>query len=187
MSQHASDQKISVNLLESNGRIYFFQPDIGVIASGDNVENAYQKFLGARRAFWNELEGAGLTGGAATAGVAASAVPREIKLPAPGGRGVPAELGLFIVKSFIALAIIGSVAGFVVTHTVDRITMAVDQAAGSVKPISLADVTRKAADIVKDIKSLSPEDKEALRRNIGTISRELEPIVDAWRNPPPGP
>jgi hypothetical protein len=37
MSQHASEQKISVNLLESNGRIYFFQPDIGVIASGDNV------------------------------------------------------------------------------------------------------------------------------------------------------
>jgi hypothetical protein len=176
MSQHASDQKISVNLLESNGRIYFFQSDIGVIASGDNVENAYEKFLVARRAFWSELEGAGLTGRAATAGVAA-----------PGGRGVLAELGLFIVKSFIVLAIIGSVAGFVVSRTADRITMAVNQAAGSVKPISLADLTRKAADIVKDIKSLSPEDKEALRRNIGAISRELDPIVDAWRNPPPGP
>ena len=29
--------------------------------------------------------------------------------------------------------------------------------------------------------------KEALRRNIGAISRELDQIVDAWRNPPPGP
>jgi hypothetical protein len=179
MSQYASDQRISVNLLESNGRIYFLQPGIGVIASGDNVESAYERFLGARRAFWSELEGAGLTGGDATAGVAASAVQR--------GRGVLAELGLFIAKFVIALTIIGSVAGFLVTRTVDRITMAVDQAAGSVKPVSLADVTRKAADIVKDFKSLSPEDKEALRRNIGAISRELDPIVDAWRNPPPGP
>ena len=29
MSQHVSEQKISVKLLESNGRIYFFQPDAG--------------------------------------------------------------------------------------------------------------------------------------------------------------
>jgi hypothetical protein len=46
-------------------------------------------------------------------------------------------------------------------------------------------VSRKAADIVKDIHSLSKEDKEALLQSVAAISRELDPLVDAWRNPPP--
>jgi hypothetical protein len=178
MSQHASDQETSVNLLESNGRIYFFQPDIGVIASGDNVVNACEKFLGARRAFWSEIEGAGLRARAATAGVAASAVPRPRRAC---GAGLVHRRVLHCADNHRQRG------QLLVTHTVDRITMAVDQAAGSVKPVSLADVSPKAVDIVKDFKSLSTEDREPLRRSIGAISRELDPIVDAWRNPPPGP
>jgi hypothetical protein len=37
MSQ-ADQLKASVSLLENNGRIFFFQPDIGVIASDENLE-----------------------------------------------------------------------------------------------------------------------------------------------------
>lgn len=37
MSQQARDHKTNVNLLESSGRLYFLQSDIGAIASGDNV------------------------------------------------------------------------------------------------------------------------------------------------------
>lgn len=67
MSQHASDQGIGVNLLESNGRIYFFQSDVGVIASPNNVGSAHEKFLGGRRAFWSEIEAAVLRWCAAAA------------------------------------------------------------------------------------------------------------------------
>ena len=42
------------------------------------------------------------------AGVMASAVPREIGLTAPGGRGGLAEPCPFIVKVFIALTIVGA-------------------------------------------------------------------------------
>ena len=34
---------------------------------------------------------------------------------------------------------------------------------------------------------LTKQEKESLRQSVGTISREIEPIVDAWRNPPVAP
>jgi len=55
---------------------------------------------------------------------------------------------------------------------------------GLLKPLAMADIADKAADIARDISSLPPEKKELLRQSVGTVSRELSPVGDAWRNPP---
>jgi hypothetical protein len=103
----------------------------------------------------------------------------------PSRRSMVAELGLFAAKFCIALVITAGLVGVVAMRAVDGISGAIAQA--TPKQLSLADVTQKTADILKDIRSLSPQDKEELLRNIGEISRQFEPIVDAWRNPPPHP
>jgi hypothetical protein len=183
MSQTTSEQsEATANLLERDGRFFFFQPDIGVIASDEDIDRAYAKFGEARRAFRHEAERAGLVvGGAAFAQPGSDAgLP-----PAPGNRSVGVELGMFAAKLVIALVLIGAIGGAVISRGASGVAAAIDQAIGPTKSISLADITRKAADIVKDIQSLTKEEKESLRQSVGAISRELGPIADAWRNPPP--
>jgi len=186
MPQRTNEQsETDVILIEKNGRFFFFQPDIGVIASDEGIEGAYGKFSDARRAFWNDVAQAGLAAG----GPGAVAAPLRgrgeiVAVAGPGRRGVAAELGLFVAKLCIAVALIGGVGAMVVSRAASGIATTLQQV-GSPKPISLADVSRKAADIVKDIHSLSKEDKEALLQSVAAISRELDPLVDAWRNPPP--
>lgn len=177
--------KASVNLLENNGRIFFFQPDIGVIASDENLEKAYGKFLDARRTFWSEVEGAGLKAGGVVDRGGAASVARDPVPDTSSRRTMVAELGLFAAKFCIALVITCGLVGVVAMRAVDGISGAIAQA--TPKQLSLADVTHKTADILKDIRSLSPQDREELLRNVGEISREFQPIVDAWRNPPPHP
>jgi len=186
MPQRTSEQsETDVVLIEKNGRFFFFQPDIGVIASDEGIEGAYGKFSDARRAFWNEVAQAGLEAGGQGA-VAGSRRPgREIvAVAARGRRGMVAELGLFVAKLCIVFALIGGVGAVVVTRAAGGIATALQQI-GPPKPISLADVSVKAADIVKDIQSLTKEEKESLLRSVAAISRELDPIVEAWRKPPP--
>jgi len=190
MSQQSIDRpEPIVNLLEKNGRFFFFQPDIGVIASDNGIEGAYEKFLGARRAFWQEANAAGLT--AADRGEPATpdstAPVRRSGISVPQGRGVAAELGLFAAKLLIGLALVAGIGGLVVMRAAEGVSGAVNRTLGASASISLADVSRKAADIVKDIKSLTREEKESLRQSVGEIAREIEPIVDAWRNPPARP
>ena len=182
MSQRTIERsKASVTLLENNGRIFFFQPDIGVIASDESLEKAYAKFIGARQAYWSEVDGSGLRIGGG------SIVPaQEITVSTTGARSAWVELGLFVAKFCIVLVVIAGVGGVLVTRVAGSIGAAIDNAVGPSKSISLADVVRKSSDVVKDLQSLTGEEKEALRRNVAAISRELAPIVDAWRNPPPG-
>jgi len=182
MSQRTNDSGHSVTLVEKNGRFFFFQPDVGVIASGESIEDAYQKFLGARHAFLREVEQAGLTvgdkhGAAGAQGIVLTSAVRNLS----------SELGLFVAKLCIAIVLIAAISGAVLTRAAGGITTAIDQVAGSAKSISIADVSRKAADIVKDLQSLTEHEKESLRQSVGTISRELDPIIDAWRNPPAKP
>jgi hypothetical protein len=190
MSQQSTDRSGSaVNLLERNGRFFFFQPDIGVIASDNGIAGAYEKFLSARHAFWYEADAAGLTAGGRgmVAGPDPTAGPPGNAVSMRRSRGVTTELGIFVVKLLIALTLFAGIAGVIITRAAEGVTGAIDRAVGPSKSISLADVSRKAADIVKDMQSLTKEEKESLRQSVGAISRELDPFVDAWRNPPPKP
>lgn len=165
----------SAVLVERGGHFYFYQPGLGVIGSAKTISAAYEEFVEERRKYLEEVERAGL-----------SAFPA----PSPDGEisavalrpSLSRELLLFLAKTAIVLAVIGVIglfAGVVVTR-------AIDDVAGSlarIRPISMEDVAVKAADIARDLRSLSPEKRETLLRSIAAISREVEPMADAWRNP----
>jgi hypothetical protein len=182
MSERGSDQSAqSAVLLEKNGRFFFYQPDTGVISSDASIEGAYAKFAAARRTFLDEVDRAGLTLSGARASVPAT--------QAAPTRSIAAELKLFLAKTCVVLlviAIVGGLAGSLVARSVSGLAAAIDQALAPLKSITLADVAGKASDVAKDAQSLTTQQKDSLRQSIGTISRELGPIVDAWRNPPAG-
>jgi hypothetical protein len=184
MSQRMGDQsQANVVLIERNGRFFFFQPDIGVIASDQGIEEAYGRFSEVRRAFWNDVSQAGLTVGRAGVVAGPSHTGHEtVAVVGHGRRGMAAEIGLFVAKVCIVFALIGAIGVTVVARAGAGIATMLQQVELP-KQISLADVSRKAADIVKDIQSLTKEEKESLVRSVAAISRELDPVVDAWRNP----
>ena len=176
MSERSADQSPpAAVLLEKDGRFVFYQPDIGVIASDDSIDAAYAKFASARRGFLEEVERAGLTTGGAFVARAAEHTARP--------RDFAGELKLFLVKTCIVLLVVGAI-GALLARSVSDLTSAIDQALKPLKTITLADVARKAADVAKDAQTLTKQEKESLRQSVGTISREIEPIVDAWRTPP---
>ena len=152
-----------------------------MIASSDSVTRAYEKFVEARREYTQNVARAGLTfGSRPVANVQAAERPllRQFAL----------ELGLFVVKTCIVFAIIGELA--VVAGS--RVTQAAEQLVRSVSPqvewmgkISLSDVAIRLGDVARDAQNMPPERKEILRQSIGILSREAEPWIDAWRNPPP--
>src|SRR3954469_177814 len=148
MSQPTNDQsEADVVLIEKNGRFFFFQPDIGVIASDEKVEGAYGRFLAARRTFLSEVAHAGLTtrGGGMVA--AASGAGRGIvPVAAPGDRGIAAELALFVVKLAILLPVIGGIGAVLGARAASSIASALEQVKVA-KQLSFEDVVRKAADI----------------------------------------
>ena len=166
-------------LLARAGRYFFYEPGIGVIASSENIEAAYKKFDAARREYIAQAESAGLT--TAESGPGA---PVELRFSARR------ELALFVAKVCIFLAI----AAVVALPVIIGISRSIEQAAAGISSVvsregvlSFADVARKADDIVRDARSMPEEKKASLRQNIGAISRELAPFVDAWRNPPEMP
>src|SRR5476651_212630 len=53
-------QRSSAVLLEKEGRFFIYQPEIGIIASDDDIERAYKKFAGVRQEYYREMAGAGL-------------------------------------------------------------------------------------------------------------------------------
>ena len=175
--------QLAAVLLEKGGKFYFYQPGTSVIASGDTIETAYGKFLDARHDFLTQVESAGLQVDAAGLTVGEPAGPMTVEARI-GRRGAFAELALFLAKTCIVLMIIGGITATVVVRAASGIAEAVDHALKPVSTISLADISHKAADIVKDAQSLTKEQRESLRLSIGTISREIEPYVEAWRNPP---
>ena len=181
MSERRNDQSPpTAVLLEKDGRYFFYQPDTGLIASDESIETAYAKFESARRGFIEEVERAGLTRG--------QAVGSEQAASTVMSRDFAGELKLFLAKACIVLVLVATVGGLVgalAARSVGGLAAAIDQALTPLKTLTLSDVARKAADIARDSQSLTPQEKESLRQSIGTISREVGPIVDTWRNPPP--
>ena len=174
MPEKRSDlQPFNAVLIEKGGRFYFFDPGLGTVASGGTVEQAYQKFAGLRVALAAEIEQAGLV------------VPAgPVRAAVAAGPGFGRELGLFAAKFCLALVILAAVGVPVAAGVARAISNGLSQAVASIQPISLADISHKAAVIARDAENLSPEYKETLRRSIAVIKRELGPAIDAWSQPP---
>ncbi len=173
----------SAVLLERDGRFYFFQPGLGVIASGDRISSAYARFSEAKRQYLEEFDRAGLA--ANSSGLATSSSGAQTLNGSVVSR--PAfvqEMQLFATKTVIVLAIIG-IAGAIAANAVGGMVGGITAALAKIEPISMVDVADKASVIVRDLRDLPADRRESLRQSIGVISRELQPFVDAWREPPP--
>jgi hypothetical protein len=162
--------EVTAVLLERGGSFFVYEPNLGIIASDGTAEGAYRRFTGARLALAKEVERAGLTLRRSFVPARLPARPAKV---AAGQRGVVAELFLFVAKLGIFFLIVGGT-GLVVATTVGS----------GAKPLGMADVADKAAEIARDVSNLPPEKKELLRQSVGVVSRELGPVFDAWRNPP---
>jgi hypothetical protein len=166
----------STILIARSGKFFVYEPGLGVIASGQKVEEAYERFGVMRQRYFEEVESAGLT--------ACRPLPRA------SGQGIGRELSIFFLKVCI---FVGVLAAIVVPLTasigraVEQTVVAISSNLSSTGSISLKDVAQKAADIAKDAQDLPPEKKEILKQSLGVISRELKPFVDAWRSPPNPP
>ena len=175
-------------LIEKEGRFYFYQPALGVIASGESVEGAYEKFIGTRHKTLEDVERAGI--GITWLSPPAQAAPPTRVAASPG---VVRELGMFLAKAGLVLLLIGAMGtlgAIEAKRSVDRLVTTVAGGASglaeqvkALTTISMVDVANKAAMIVQDVQSMPEERKESLRRSIGLLSHEAAPIVDAWRNP----
>jgi hypothetical protein len=152
-------------ILERGGSFFVYEPEIGIVASDVTAEGAYRKFAQAKHALMEDAGRAGLMAKQYVRSPQAQQKPRH----SVGQRSVAAELTMFLAKVCIFFLVVGVIGGL---------------AASNIKPLAIADIADKAADIARDISSLSPEKKELLRQSVGTVSRELSPVVDAWRNPP---
>jgi len=155
----------TVVVLERGGNFFAYEPGLGIVVSDETVEGAYRRFANAKRALMEDAERAGL----AIRRLVASPGSNPRAGSAVGQRSVAAELTMFLAKTCIVFLVLG---GFVALG------------GGLLKPLAMADIADKAADIARDISSLPPEKKELLRQSVGIVSRELSPVGDAWRNPP---
>ena len=158
-------------LLERGGSFFVYEPNLGIIASDGTVEGAYRRFTGAKLALVEDAERAGLALRRSTVPDRLPARPRKV---AVGQRGVVAELSLFVAKIGILFLVVGAIG----------LAVAMTTGSGG-KSLGMADIVDKAAEIARDVSGLPPEKKELLRQSVGVVSRELGPVFDAWRNPPP--
>ena len=86
--------------------------------------------------------------------------------------GAPATVGLVL----LAVLTVASLGAFAVVEAIKPL--------GS---LSIAHLVDKVGLIAKDFHTLPDEKKDALRRNVGNLSRELSSYGEAWRNPPASP
>jgi len=164
-------------VIERDGSFFVYQPDLGIVASDGTLEGAYRRFLETRQSLLAEAMRAGLVVRDAVATAKSQPARRQSVQPAyspsvVGQRSFGSELALFFAKMCVFFVVIGAIVGSVALSL-------------NIKPLAIADIADKAADIARDVSSLSPEKKEQLRRSVGIISRELSPVGDAWRAPPP--
>jgi hypothetical protein len=155
----------TVVVLERGGNFFAYEPGLAIVVSDETIEGAYRRFVNAKRALVEEAEGAGL----ALRRLVASPKANPQAAFGVGQRGAAAELTMFLAKTCIVFVVLGGLIAL---------------GGGLLKPLAMADIADKAADIARDISSLPPEKKELLRQSVGTVSRELSPVGDAWRNPP---
>lgn len=156
-------------LLERGGRFFVYRTNLGIIGSDQTVEGAYRKFAAAKAALVEEAERAGLR---VSPVVAPTRAPARLGQSRDGQRSVLGELAVFFAKTVIFILVIGAVGA----------TIAMMASGG--KPLSAADIADKAAEVARDVSGMPPEKKESLRQSVGVLSRELGPVIDAWRNPP---
>ena len=164
----------TVVLLERGGRFFVYETNLGIIGADHTVEGAYRKFAATKAALVEEAERAGLR---MELRVTPAGVPAQLRQTRGGQRSVLDELALFLAKTAILILVVGAIGA--------TIAVSVGRATSGIKPIGMADITDKSAEVARDLSSLPPEKKESLRQSIGVLSRELGPIIDAWRNPPP--
>jgi hypothetical protein len=155
-------------LVEKSGRFFFYEPGLALIVSDDGIKRAHEKFVDARQAFFEEADRAGLRAGRPAAVTRVARPAQQL-----AGRGVAAELGLFLAKICIVLLIVAGGGAAVMMGITPP---------GSVSMVDIAD---KAAVIVKDVQAMPQDRKDSLRQSITILSREAAPMIDAWRNPPP--
>jgi hypothetical protein len=166
---------------EKGGRFFFYQPDLAVIASDTSLEGAYKRFLETKREYLAEIEQSGVS---LVLPTAQAAVAGDMSVR----HDIGSELKLFLMKTAIVLLLIVAIGGLGVAGiagAVDRLGATIAAVVGPLGSVSILDVESKAAVIVKDVQAMPAERKESLKKSIGTLSREIDPLVDAWRNPPP--
>jgi hypothetical protein len=155
MATTSSDSSlVKVVLVEKDGRYFIYEPGLAVVASGQDVQEAYANFVSSRRGYIAEIERAGLPVGAGAVGSSL--------------RSFGSEIGLFAVKGCIVFLLVLGLA-----------TIALRPLA----TVSMYDVSDKAAVVAKDLRELAPASKETLRRSLAEIAREIGPLAEAWRTP----
>lgn len=172
----ADEPLFTAVLIQKDGKFFCYQPGLGIVAADVTAAGAYEKFSETRRSCLQEAERAGLLTSPPVDFLQSS----SRRLRASRG-GLARELGLFLSKACIVLLIVGAigVAGVVeARHSISRLDLKLAQ---DLKKISLVDAVNKAAQHAQEM----PEGrKEQLRRSIAILSRESEPLMKAWSNPP---
>ncbi len=173
-------QREAAVVVEREGKFFIYQPSLGVIASDERIDYAYRKFDEARRAFFQNMNLAGLH-----VPEPPDVIERRTSLNA-----IAKEAGVLLARMAVVLAVVfalflGIALG--VKGAVDGLVNLVAAKVNAVGPLSIKDVVVKAGDIALDFRDLNERQRESLQQSIGIISREVEPYVAAWRNPPPLP
>ncbi len=162
-------------LSEKNGQFYIYQPELNIIATGETLASAYDKFCSIRLDFLHEIERAGLEDELPQVRPVRGA---RTSMRGTGGGAVAAagNLSMFIVKLAIVVglfAFVGVVGLFalerVVTNGVARINNGTAHA-------SLVDLTNNAA---RHAQAMPADRKDQLRDSVGILAREAKPILDA--------
>lgn len=173
MPEHRLDTApSSAVMIERAGRFFFYQPETGVVASGASLEGAFEDFSRKRTLHAEEVALAGILIERAPAAVEGGPLRRDLK----------GELVLFLAK-FCVVIVVLAVAAVIVVSAISGAAQKIVATLAPLGAISMRDAADKAELMARDIREMPPERKDALRRSIAVISREVEPYVEAWRNP----
>lgn len=168
-------------LLKKDGRFFCYEPGLPVIASGASMVEAHEKFLNSKAELLEASKYSGVdigdtlsrdTGRARSLDIRATPSRSLIAVPS---RNFLGELALFICKTVILLLIIAGLGW--------KVAQVVSSADANSKALSLNDISRKSEEVARDIRTVSTDSRETLRRSIAALSRFLAPLGDAWRNP----
>ena len=173
---HRQELPYRAILSEKNGKFYFYQPELTLVASGDTVAAAYENFRDVRLEFLHEIERAGLESELPTA-----RSRRVTNTPPSSGRGIISELSVFAVKTVIVLvivAVIGAAGMLAAERAVGRMTARFDTS--GLKHASLVDFINKAA---VHAEAMPAARKEQLRQSVAILAREAKPLVQALEAP----
>lgn len=172
----ADEMPFTAVLIQKDGKFFCYQPGLGLVVADVTAAGAYEKFSETRRNCLQEAERAGLLTSPPVDFLQSS----SRRLRASRG-GWARELGLFLAKACIVLLIVGaiSVAGIVeARHLISKLG---PELARDLKKASLVDAISKAAQHAQEMPKAR---KEQLQRSIAILSRESEPLMKAWSNPP---